>query len=166
MESMDKRRYLDANIFAYYLAGPNQPENKYFAECKAVMEAGQAGEIEVVSSVVTLVEVFHAQAGPMDGDQKKSVERFFGHFYLEDVTRKIATRARDLKWDMPRELGKKHNDAMHLATALQLGIPVFYTVDRGLLALRDRVGKVPSGGAIEIATPKSLFLEYNTRPNH
>jgi predicted nucleic acid-binding protein len=94
------------------------------------LKAGQAGEIDVITSTLTIAESRRAEAPPTD-----EVKRLFNSIltsgkvvHLAQMTQAIAERARDLHWEHKINLGGA--DAIHVATALTVGCKEFLTFDR------------------------------------
>jgi predicted nucleic acid-binding protein len=99
----------------------------YIRHC---LKAGQAGEIDVITSTLTIAESRRADAPPTD-----EVKRLFNSILtsgkvvqLAQMTQAIAERARDLHWEHNINLGGA--DAIHVATALTVGCKEFLTFDR------------------------------------
>lgn len=111
----------------------------YTEEC---LKAALAGEIEVVTSVLTIAECRRArQDKPANAEMKRILRAVLASgkiFHLAEVTQAIAERARDLEWQSGINL--KGADAIHVATALVTGCKEFFTSDgRGPLNNADKI---------------------------
>lgn len=98
----------------------------YIQHC---LKAARAGEIDVITSTLTIAESRRA-----DGAPTEEVKRLFNSILvsgkvvlLTQMTQTIAERARDLHWDHGINLGGA--DAIHVATALTVGCSEFLTFD-------------------------------------
>jgi predicted nucleic acid-binding protein len=105
-----------------------------------VLRASLAGDLEVVTSTVTIAEFRRAKA---DAQPSKELKRLIRSILLSgrvvtlaQVTQGVAERARDLDWE--DEVNLKGADAIHVATALITGCKEFFTAD-GRGALRPPV---------------------------
>ncbi len=98
----------------------------YIRKC---MEASRAGEIEVVTSMLTIAEVRRADGAPTDRIKRviRSVLTSGKIVTLAEMTQGIAERARDLHWEHGINLGGA--DAVHVATAVVTGCKEFFTSD-------------------------------------
>ncbi len=107
-----------------------------------VLDAAEAGQLEVVISALTIVEVLLLRNQPaIPKDRAEIVRAFFrnSYFVAVDVDRFIAERSQELVWDY----GVKPKDAIHVATALDRKVPVFDTFDSGLLSKSLSLGGTP-----------------------
>jgi predicted nucleic acid-binding protein len=119
-----------------------------------VLRAAEDGELELVTSALTLTEVIKLKGKPeLKQDCEKKIAEFFQNDYiiLRNVDRFIALSAQRLVWE--NNLAPK--DSIHVATALRWKIPVLDTFDDGLIALN---GKLP----IESGNPASPLLQITT----
>ena len=108
--------------------------------CKAVVEEAKAGEIEIVTSALCLVEVCKNR-DIADHDPKKLAD-FFENDYvlLVGIDKTIGERARELMMAGFSKL--KPPDACHLATAaIAPSVTELHTFDDKLLALDSRIEK-------------------------
>ncbi len=124
---------------------------------KACLKAAKNGDIEVLTSHLTIAECRRAGGAPTE-----NVKRLFNSILvsgkvvrLADLTLGIAERARDLEWLHNITLGGA--DAIHIATAITLGCKEFFTFDMSK-------NKSPTGHKKEIAklglrviTPSETF---------
>lgn len=128
-------RYWDSDAFLGYLA---EEEDKYDA-CQSVLEAASQGRVLIVTSALTLAEVLFVKKGPrVPREKRELVELFFKSAFIsvQNVTRYTSEQARNLVWDY----NIRPKDALHVATALQLGAPVLNTFDKGLLKHNGKIG--------------------------
>jgi predicted nucleic acid-binding protein len=129
------RRYWDSDAFLGYLNG----EADKISDCESVLEAAEDRRLIIVTSALTLAEVLYVKGrSPISKADRDKVASFFKQPYIsvQNVTRRISEQARDVFWDH----GIKPKDAIHVATALVLKIPVLNTFDRNLLSANGRVG--------------------------
>ena len=129
------RRYWDANAFLGWLN--DEPDKAH--ECQGVLDAAETGLIEIVTSALTLTEVIKLKGqSPITRDKEDAISGFFEQPYIviREVDRFVASHARQLIW--------AHNvqpkDAIHLATALRLKLPVLDTFDGDLIKLNGKLG--------------------------
>jgi len=121
----------DSNIFIYYLEGHSQ----FGPAAKKLIEASGIVQLSVVlkQEVLTGYSVRGDSAGFENALQ--ALHSLQTTIFCE-VTDRIIEKASWLTLEYGRKL--RGYDAIHLATALENGMDVFYTNDRELLA----VGKV------------------------
>lgn len=132
------RRYWDSNAFLGWL---NDEKDKA-AQCEAVLDAAEEGRLEIVTSALTLTEVIRKKGQkPIPRESEQKIRDFFEQPWIivREVDRFVAERARDLIWTH----GLKGPDAIHLATALRLGLTVMDTYDEKLVALDGKLGNPP-----------------------
>src|SRR5438128_11081236 len=107
-------RYWDSGAFLGWLAiEPDKVD-----ECRGVIKAAEEGNLRIVTSSLTLVEVIKLKShAPMPHDRGPEIQRFFQHSWIivRQLDRVTAERARDLIW----QHGFDPKDATHVATALQ-----------------------------------------------
>lgn len=110
--------------------------------CRGTLERAQGGEVGIITSALTITEVLWTKGGPkLTQDKADTLRRFFRHSYIRvhNVTRQIAEGAQDVVWNH----NIKPKDAIHVATAIGLGIPVLETFDGPLLGHSGMVGSPP-----------------------
>lgn len=132
------RRYWDSDAFLGYLL--NEPDK--VDACDSVLAAAEDGKIIIVTSALTLAEVLYLkQKQKIPIESRTTVEDFFKNRFIsvQNVTRTIAERARDVVWDY----GIKPKDAIHVATALTINLPVINTFDKNLLSHNGKIGDPP-----------------------
>ncbi len=134
------RRYWDSSVFLAWLLP--EPERK--ADCRAVLRAAEKGDVEIVTSAVTLTEVVKLKGRlTLSRQAQDKIERFFMHKYIivREVDRFIGEMARRLIWDHEWLQPK---DSIHVATALRWKIPTLDTFDdTDLVPLDGKLGHPP-----------------------
>jgi predicted nucleic acid-binding protein len=132
------RRYWDSDCFLGYL----QEEPDKVDLCQEVLEAAADGHIIIVTSALTIAEVLALRGrDPIPAEKRTKVENFFRSDYINvrNITRRVAEHSRSLVWDH----GIKPKDALHVATALEAGLPLLNTFDLDLIKKSGSVGSVP-----------------------
>jgi len=122
-------RYWDSCVFLAYLK--EEPER--IIQCDAILKAAQNGKTVIITSSVTSFEVLW-----MDGNQrydensKQKIRDLFEYSFIRiaDLTRSVADRARELKWEY-HDIQIK--DAGHLATVIESDVSLFETYDQKLM---------------------------------
>ena len=130
--------YWDSCAFLGWL----QAEPDKVDMCGGTLDRAKAGEIGIVTSALTITEVLWTKNSPrITADRADTLNRFFRHSWIRihNVTRTTATSAQDVVWNH----GVKPKDAIHVATALELGIPTLETFDDGVLKLNGLIGTPP-----------------------
>ena len=110
--------------------------------CKATLDRAESGEVVIVVSALVLAETLWLRGqAPIPKDKSEVVHKFFrrSYFRAKNVTRKTAESAQKLVW----EHGIKPKDAIHVATALEHGVPVLETFDAELIEKSGSVGEPP-----------------------
>jgi predicted nucleic acid-binding protein len=123
-----RRRYWDSNCFIGWL---DDEEDKAGA-CGTVIREAEAGNLRIVTSVLTLAEVLYLKRSSLPTrEQAETIEQFFEHEWiiLSNVDRDIAELARRVIW----ESGVKPKDAIHVASALDAEVEQFDTFDVDLI---------------------------------
>jgi predicted nucleic acid-binding protein len=152
---MVKLRYWDANVFlGWFLNEPDKAD-----KCLGVIKGAEEGDIKIVTSAITLVEVIKLKGQTkLKSKSEETIRKFFEQEFISVrvVDRPVAERARDLIW--------KHNidpkDAIHVATALKLKISTMDTFDGDLIKLSRKHGKpLLKIGHPDIAIQESLNFE-------
>lgn len=100
------------------------------AYVKACLEAVRAGDIEVITSTLTIAEVRRAEGAPDDNVKRliRSVLTSGRLVKLAEVTQSVGEKARDLHWDHGINLSGA--DAIHVATAIITECKELLTIDR------------------------------------
>jgi len=149
-------RYWDSSCFLAWL----KPEPARYDACKEVLRAAEQGQVQIVTSTISLTEVIKLNKGPIQipHEAEKAISAFFKQEYivLLQLTRFIGEAARALIWAYP---ALRPKDAIHAATAMKANALDLHTFDKDFLPLD---GKLGSSG-LRIAEPhmpqKSLALE-------
>ena len=133
-------RYWDAVTFLGWLS--EEPDK--VPDCKPVLESAEAGNITLVTSALTIVEVIWLKGyKKVDSIHAKKIEAFFRRSWIvvREVDRFIAEDARELVWNK----NVKPKDAIHLATALRQDVVFdqFDTFDKDLIKLSGALGNPP-----------------------
>jgi predicted nucleic acid-binding protein len=133
-------RYWDAATFLGWLS----EESGKVSDCKPVIEAAEAGRVTLVTSAVTIVEVFWLKGHKkVDASAARKIKAFFRHRWIvvREVDRFIAEAAQELLWNK----NVKPKDAIHLATALRQDVAFdqFDTYDGDLIKLSGTLGDPP-----------------------
>ena len=131
------RRYWDSTVFLAWLL----PEAHRARACGEVLEAAERGELQIVTSAITLTEVIKLKGKErLKEDQERQIHRFFMNDYIvvQSLTRFIAEYARNLIW---RHSGLHPKDSIHVATALLARVPILDTFDeKDLVPLDGKLG--------------------------
>lgn len=146
---MPTRRYWDSTCFLAWLL----PEPARVPDCRSVIRAAERGDVQIITSALTLTEVIHLKGGPhlVREEHEQKLRKFFLHQYIivRNVDRKIAELARELIW----RHGLKPKDSIHVATALRGGITILDTYDdKDFIALNGKIGTPP----LRIGTPHEV----------
>jgi len=107
--------------------------------CQAVLQSARNGEIELYTSMLTLVEVFKVPDSPQEEVAEQVLTDFFRNRWIRkvEVDWFVAQEARSLQRRFPRLDGR---DATHLATAVYLEVGTMHTYDRDdLLRLNGQI---------------------------
>jgi len=131
-------RYWDSDCF---IAWFDQEVGKY-EKCKATVDKIMAGEIKLVVSAITLIEVIKLKNHNMlPRDKENTIKEFFQNDFMKivNVDRYIGEIARNLIW----RFNVHPKDSIHVATAILHKVPVLNTFDKDLLKLSEQVGGTP-----------------------
>ena len=111
------RLYWDTSVFLCFLS---EEEEDRRLICEDVLQAGEKGKVEIVTSMFTLVEVIRPKAikypQPLTDEQVSKLRGMFSWRWLKkiQVHQQLALDASDLA----RVNGLKPADAIHAATAI------------------------------------------------
>lgn len=97
---------------------------------QACMKSALAGEIEIVTSTLTIAECRRAGGSPVPDETKRIIRSILlsGRVViLSQITQAIAEKARDLEWEEGINLGGA--DALHVASAIVTKCQEFFTTD-------------------------------------
>ena len=128
MADKPERRYWDSDCFIGWLA---QEGNKV-TPCRQVLSLAEKGKIEIVTSALTIAEVLRLRHhSPIPKEKRVDIRQFFNNSYIiiVPILRPTAEMSQDLVWDQ----GVKPKDALHVATAIEVGVPLFNTFDEDLI---------------------------------
>lgn len=101
-------------------------------DCMGTLQAAEAGEVRLVVSALAIAEVLMLKGHPViPSERSQMVRDFFRKSWISvrQVDRTIAELAQDFVWD--HEISPK--DAIHVATAIHLGVPFLDTFDGPLI---------------------------------
>lgn len=127
--------YWDSDCFL----GHFKAEDGKAEKCDGVIKRAERGEVLIVTSALTLAEVLWMRGGPrLAKDKAELVQRFFRRSFIRvyNVTRKLSESAQVLVWDSDI----KPKDAIHVATAIHLGVSALETFDENLIKKSGTVG--------------------------
>jgi hypothetical protein len=124
------------------------------------MAAGR-GEVEIVTSTLTIAEVTGGRNAAHDEDLHRQIDAFFLQPYvlLVSLDRAIAKRAQQVRIDRHRQgmRGLPGNDAVHLATALESNVDIMFTLDDDdLLGLSDAYS-TRDGKPLSVVPPRWTY---------
>lgn len=129
------QRYWDSDCFLGWL----QDEADKIEGCQQVLSAADDGKILIVTSALTIAEVLVLRGRPkIPATERTKVEAFFRQEYVvvRNITRRIAEAARTYVW----EYGVDPKDALHVATAIDAGLTLLNTFDKGLIKKSAKIG--------------------------
>ncbi len=125
-----RRRLWNSSVIIGYLAG----EEAVYEHCRSIIEQAERGEVEIVVSTLAAAEVAYLE-GYSQENSENMIREFFGRAYVIPVAVDVmlAAIARSLVSKYKDDLRIKPPDAIHLATAIQLGLTILETTDADLL---------------------------------
>ncbi len=150
MPEAKTRRYWDSCAFIALIAA----QEGRVETLKAIAEAAERGETQIVTSALTLAEVIKLESKRAASEEDKELIRaYFEHEFIIVVpfTRALGEEARDLCW----RTGIQPHDAVHVASARMARVDVLETYDGELLNIDDP--------PIEIREPRwegNLSMEF------
>lgn len=137
--------YFDACVFIELL---QQSIQKRFEACEDLREKAAKGDLIIVTSSVTIVEVNKLPDSPqLPEEQSKKILEFFENPYI--AVRVPDRRTAEYAHELTRTHGLMPNDAIHVATAVLAKVSVLYTYDsvknrrKGLLRHNLKIGTPP-----------------------
>lgn len=146
----DRRVYWDACVLLAYVEG--EPDRADVIE--EVLDVARAGTIEIVTSIISQVEVSFAaserSSGVLDDDVVAALDELWSPqspIATVELFPMIADRSREIiRQGLPRGWTLKPMDAIHLATAQQLAVDEFQTYD-------DKLGRYSSDLGFPVREP-------------
>jgi len=127
--------YWDSDAFLAWL----QSEQGKVELSAGTLRRADQGEVLILTSALTIAEVLWMRGAPMIPQEKADIVRkFFRRSYIRvrNVTRAISESAQDLVWNH----NVRSKDAIHVATALDVGVFALETFDEGLLGKSGTIG--------------------------
>jgi predicted nucleic acid-binding protein len=116
-----------------YLAG----EESLREDCSLIIDQANAGELEIVVSMITQSEVAYLR-GLSAEDSEARITEFFNRDYVVSVA--VDAPIARLTRRLMRQFNLKAPDAIHVATGELLHIPIIETTDPDLLKLDGQTG--------------------------
>lgn len=107
------------------------------------LEAGLHGEVELITSTLTIAELRGVGTRPVPDETKRIIHSVLTSgrvMQLSMITQSITELARDLDWVHGINLGGA--DAIHVATALTLKCTEFLTLDGKLLKSAEQIAEL------------------------
>jgi predicted nucleic acid-binding protein len=133
--------YLDSCIFIEIL---QKSDPARYLACERLNERAAEGELTIVTSAITLVEVNKlADSKALPAEQSQLILDYFENPYI--VVRAVDRRTAERAHALTRTHSLTALDAIHVATALIAGVSVMYTYDA---AQRKRKGLLRHDGTI------------------
>lgn len=152
-----KRLYWDSMVFIYRL----NKHTQYLPVLEHITQQAEKGEVTIVTSAFTTVEVGKLPNGGNEDEQEKAISDFFENDFIRiiPVDRRVARKSREIMRLFP---GVKGKDAVHLATAcVTPGVAIMHTYDNELLKknglLPDCSLSVEKPSGLKIDTTGVLF---------
>ena len=133
----ESRIYWDANVLLSYIDG----DQDRLPPIEELLRRSRAGEVELVTSTLTQVEVAFApsekEAGVLDDEIETAIDELWlpgSPIKVVELHAAVAAQARAL---MRTELaagrsGLRASDGIHLATAITMSVDDFHTYDQRL----------------------------------
>jgi predicted nucleic acid-binding protein len=125
-----KKPYVESSVFIAFIKGEKNQGPKQDKDAKAILDsiivAAQAGKFKLVTSSLTIVEVFKkkGEKQPLTQEQNQDLRPYFREEYivLVEVNRSIGERANELCQSMTEDAERgcralRPNDAIHIAAA-------------------------------------------------
>jgi len=134
------RRYWDSSVFIAWLA--EETVDGRVDKCRPVIKAAEAGQVIIVTSSLTLVEVIRLKGKPaFDPAKEDMIQRFFMQEYIvvRQLDRHLGEVARSLIW----KHGFWPKDSVHVATALEARADQLDTFDDELCRKSRMIGEPP-----------------------
>ena len=133
-----ERRYWDSNIILTWLK-----KEAGWEKCQGIFAAFEKDDVQIVTSAITIAEVIYLKGHPLIAQDKSDIiYRFFENenILIINVDRVLAEYARKLIWEN-RNL--RHNDALHIASAIRSKVSIMDTFDKDLIKLNGMIGSPP-----------------------
>lgn len=127
--------YWDSDAFLGWL----QEDPGKVELCAGTINRAKNGEVLIITSALTIVEVLWRRGGPrLPEDKAEILNRFFRRSYIRvrNVTRLVAEAAQSVVWNH----GIMPKDAVHVATALDAQAIALETFDKELLKKSGIIG--------------------------
>ena len=148
----NRRYYWDANIFITLISNlMTQEAVEDRRNCELFFRDAMNGEIEILTSALTRVEVLHPEENaqrPIPQNIKDKIIALFDEPYITSILLDSAraSEAQIFRWDYP---WLQTADAIHIASAIYAKVDVMHTYDgrrqqnRRILSLNQLVGNPP-----------------------
>lgn len=149
------RVYWDANVFLAFI---NDDPGRA-PELASILDAARRGEIQLVTSVLSIVEVSYAAEDQLGAPISEETDHRIGSLWAPgspvvpaEIHQGLAEKARELvRVGRAESRSLKPADAVHLATAASLNASDFHTYDRDLhrwsgqlgFAVREPIARAP-----------------------
>jgi predicted nucleic acid-binding protein len=136
-----ERVYWDSSTYIDYLSG----EHSLHEMMEMVIEDWRAGTVTMVTSALTIAEVFFVRVGGrVLRERDPDIEALFNppsgaRLIIVELSRVTAYRARDLARD-----GISPPDAVHVASALEARCPLMHTNEHAVWDKSEAVGGDPT----------------------
>ncbi len=132
-----QRRYWDSCAFLGWLA----QEADKVGDCEGVIRGAEAGNVQIVTSSWTLVEVIKIKGQrPLPATVDSTIREFFKHEWIivRQLDRVTAEDARELVW----KYGFSATDSVHVASAVRAHLNQMDTFDDGLIRRSGEIGSL------------------------
>ena len=112
---------------------------------EGILGEADAGNVEIVVSTLAIAEVAYLEGMQDDVAAATKIQEFFSRQYMivAAVDEGIARTAQEIVRKYRGRIKVSPRDAIHLATAVRLGIPIVETADDGFRRLDRQEGDPP-----------------------
>ena len=136
---MAKTVYWDANVFNALFGR----EDGRVETCEAIERSVREGNVLIYTSTATFVECVWIKGleRRLNPTHESVISKYFQHKFIRPVIcdRQISDSARSLLWKFYP--GLKSKDAIHVASALFVGVDVLHTYDDFLIGMYGKIGE-------------------------
>lgn len=153
MSDLYKRPYVESSVFIAFIKGemqgPNRDQNaKEIFD--SIIDAAKAGFFKIVTSSLTIAEVFKNKSQPeLTTRENEDLRPYFREDYIVivEIDREVGERANALCRTMPADAvagfkALRPNDAIHIAAAERAECDVVLAWDPGFMSQQPRISSV------------------------
>lgn len=154
MSDSYRKPYIESSVFIAFIKGEQDQGPNHDQDAKqildSIIDAAKAGVFPIITSALTIAEVFKNKKNPpLTDQQNEDLRPYFREAYLQivEIDREVGDRANELCRTLPADATAgfkmmRPNDAIHIAAAERAECDVVLAWDPDFISQKPRISTV------------------------